>query len=163
MTYGCCPGECSGTGRGWQPFWLNNGEIAGQLPPLESPLQMSLVWDGSIAAKPRCCYASNSHDDESIHSRFPKPCKHCMTLGVHHENRRKEWPLPVSFRSPSLPIPEKPCDGFILGLVDRRERRPCSRSTFNEPSSVSPQALSQQLSLRVIDRVIDQCSSSFAK
>jgi hypothetical protein len=43
------------------------------------------------------------------------------------------------------------------------KRWPCSRSTFSQPNNVSAQALSQQLPLRLIDSVMEQCSSTFAK
>jgi hypothetical protein len=36
------------------------------------------------------------------------------------------------------------------------------RSTLSEPNSVSEQALSQQLPLRLIEGVMEQCSSIFA-
>ena len=38
MTYGNRICECSGYCSGWQSFWLDYGEIAGQLQPLESKL-----------------------------------------------------------------------------------------------------------------------------
>jgi hypothetical protein len=51
----------------------------------------------------------------------------------------------------SAVVPEQPIDGLVLRLRLVTKRCPCSRSTFNEPNSVSLQALSQQLPLRLIE------------
>jgi hypothetical protein len=40
------------------------------------------------------------------------------------------------------------------------KRWPCSRSTFNDPNSVSLQALSQQLALRLIELVMPYALST---
>jgi hypothetical protein len=54
MTYGNRFRECSGYCSGWQPFWLDYGEIAGLPQLLESPLHGLAGLDRTIAVKPRC-------------------------------------------------------------------------------------------------------------
>ena len=79
MTYGNrFPVECSGYCSGWQSFWLDYGEIAGQLKPLESPLHCLRGWMDVPLRNHDAAVTGNPHDGESVHSRFPKPSKHCM-------------------------------------------------------------------------------------
>jgi hypothetical protein len=78
MTYGNLALDCSGYGSGWQSFWLDYGEIAGQLQPLKCPLHRLWGWMNVPLRNHNAAVTGNSHDRESIHSRFPKPSKHCM-------------------------------------------------------------------------------------
>jgi len=78
MTYGNLALDCSGYCSGWQSFWFDYGEIAGQLQPLESPLHCLWGWMNVPLRNHDAAVTGNPHDGESIHSRFPKPSKHCM-------------------------------------------------------------------------------------
>ena len=106
MTYGYRPGVCSGYFSGWQSFWLDYGEVAGRLQSLESPLHCLRVWMGVPLRNHDAAVTGNSHDVESIHSRFSEPCKHCMAWGVQDEICRKDC-LAHSFDlgSADFPVP----------------------------------------------------------
>ncbi len=78
MTYGNHSRECSGYCSGWQSFWLDYSEIAGQLQPLESTLHCLRGWMNIPLRHYDAAVTGNSHDRKRIHSRFPKPTKHCM-------------------------------------------------------------------------------------
>jgi len=55
-----------------------------------------------------------------------------------------DWTGVVQRRVHAFPvIPEQPAKHRILGLADLSKRSSCSRSTFNDPKSVSVTALSQ--------------------
>jgi len=79
MTYRRCPLDCSGYCSGWQSFWLVWSEVARQLQPLESAFNCLRGWMDVPLRNHDAAVTGNSHDGESVHSRFPKPCKHCMT------------------------------------------------------------------------------------
>jgi hypothetical protein len=74
MTYGNRPRE----GSGWQPFRLDYGKIAGQLERPECPPHCLRGWMDLPLRNHNAAVTGNPQDGESAHSRFHKPCKHCM-------------------------------------------------------------------------------------
>jgi len=58
---------------------------------------------------------------------------------------------------------EQPSDDSSLACRIVEKCLPCKPLHLNEPNSVSEQALSQQLPLRLIEGAMEQCSSIFAK
>jgi hypothetical protein len=79
MIYGDRYRQFSGYCSGWQSFRLNYGKIAGQLKTLKSPLHCLRGWMDIPLRDHDAAVTGNPHDGESVHSRFPKSCKHCMT------------------------------------------------------------------------------------
>jgi hypothetical protein len=92
MTYSSLPVECSRYCSGWQSFLLGYGEMCGQLQPLKSPLHCLRGWMDIPLRNHDAAVTGNSHDGESVHSGFPKPCKHCMAKRVEHEIAREDRP-----------------------------------------------------------------------
>jgi hypothetical protein len=78
MNYGNRSRECSGYCSGWQSFWLDSGEITGQLQPLKGAFHCLRGWMNVPLRNHDAAVTSDPHDGERIHSRFPEPSKHCM-------------------------------------------------------------------------------------
>jgi hypothetical protein len=113
MTYDSLPRECSGYCSGWQSFWLDHGEITGQLQPLESAFNCLRGWRDVPLRNHDAAMPRNWHDGEGIQSRFAEPSKHCMAQRVEHKISREECPS-LSFDFGSAGVPVK--------VIDRRSQ-----------------------------------------
>jgi hypothetical protein len=85
MTYSRPISECSGNCSGWPSCWLQNRDRAGELEPLEGPLHCLLCWVDVPLRNHDAAVPRDPHDGKSVHSRFTKPCEHCMAQRVEHK------------------------------------------------------------------------------
>jgi hypothetical protein len=85
MIYSRAPLGCSGNCSGLASIRLSVCHPASELQTLESPLHRLGRWVDITLRNDDAAVPRNPHDGKSIHSRFTKPCQHCMAQRVEHK------------------------------------------------------------------------------